>query len=376
MLIEMDSEQVSLSLLCPPQAFRVAYPAISLSLWSVRTKLEMRQSAGFILSRDWMRIVDTKVHSSSFPGHWCHGNEADYIAHLVSSWCVVHHYLNHMIVSPSITKQLDPHLFPKEPRWSNCLGSKPHFRGYPCSLWMLMHTTTLLTLPVKARSSLPPQHRIKTKEALHILSNFVKQFLSCESCRTHFSQMAQTLSNSGILHHGDAVLWLWEAHNTVNNRLKNDLSTDPVQPKALFPSYQTCPYCYTRAGQETGGGHYPSWDNTGFREGESMLHSPEENFRYYWNKTAVLLFLWNFYLVDRSDNTTSFEVLHAAWPERYRNSPIRVPRSANNDLEFNIYDIGFCLLAYLACGGLLAVLAYWLIVRRKKSFSRTLLPLR
>ena len=104
--------------------------------------------------------------------------------------------------------------------------------------------------------------------------------------------------------------------------------------------------------------------------------SPEENFRYYWNKTAVLLFLWNFYLVDRSDNTTSFEVLHAAWPERYRNSPIRVPRSANNDLEFNIYDIGFCLLAYLACGGLLAVLAHWLIVRRKKTFSRTLLPLR
>lgn len=241
---------------------------------------------------------------------------------------------------------------------------------------MLMHTTTLLTLPVKARSSLPPHHRIKTKEALHILSNFVKQFFSCETCRTHFSEMAQTLSDSGVLHHGDAVLWLWEAHNTVNKRLKDDLSTDPFQPKVLFPSHHMCPYCYTQVGQGTEGRNNPSWDNTGFREGESMLHSPEGNFRYSWNKTAVLLFLWNFYLVDRSDNTTSFEVLHAAWPERYQNRAIRVPQSANNDLEFNIYDIGFCLLAYLACGGLLAILAHWLVVRRRKTFLRTLLPLR
>lgn len=43
------------------QAFRNTYPAISLNLWTVRTRLELRQSSGFILNRDWMRILDTKV---------------------------------------------------------------------------------------------------------------------------------------------------------------------------------------------------------------------------------------------------------------------------------------------------------------------------
>jgi len=279
--------------------------------------------------------------------------------------------------------QLDPRLFPREPQWLNCLGSQPHLRGYPCGLWMLMHTVTLLTLPVKARSSLSSRHKVNTKEALHILSSFVKTFFSCETCRTHFSEMALTLADSDVLYNGDAVLWLWEAHNTVNNRLKNAPSTDPTQPKVLFPLHNMCPYCYTRVGQDAADhrdGSKPSWNNTAFSEGESLLHSPiaKRDIDFFWNRTAVLLFLWNFYCVNRSDHTAPFEILHAAWPqtfERDHDVP-KLPHIARNDLEFSIYDLGLCVLAYLVCGGLLAVLAHWLVVRKRVTFSRTLLPLR
>ena len=242
-----------------------------------------------------------------------------------------------------------------------------------------MHTVTILTLPVKARSSLSSRHKINTKEALHILSDFVKTFFSCESCRAHFSEMALTLADSGVLNNGDAVLWLWEAHNTVNNRLVNAVSTDPTQPKVLFPLHNMCPYCYAQVDPDHRGESKPFWNNTDFTEGESLLRSPaaKRNVNYLWNKTAVLLFLWNFYRVNKSDHTAPFEILHAAWPGAFVHDH-GVPKLlhiARNNLEFSVYDIGLCLLAYLACGVLLAALAHWLVVRRRLSFRRALLPL-
>ena len=38
-----------------------AYPAAVPSLTPLRVKLEVRLSAGFITSRDWVRLLDTKV---------------------------------------------------------------------------------------------------------------------------------------------------------------------------------------------------------------------------------------------------------------------------------------------------------------------------
>lgn len=37
--------------------------------------------------------------------------------------------------------------------WVGCQGSKPHFRGYPCSLWTLFHLLTVQASKYKARTA-------------------------------------------------------------------------------------------------------------------------------------------------------------------------------------------------------------------------------
>lgn len=40
------------------------------------------------------------------------------------------------------------------------------------------------------------------------------------------------------------IRFLNKVHNSVNKRLANDESTDPIHPKIQFPSQQQCPKCY------------------------------------------------------------------------------------------------------------------------------------
>jgi len=40
-----------------------------------------------------------------------------------------------------------------------------------------------------------------------------------------------------------AVVWLWMAHNAVNERLAGDETEDPEYPKIQFPSAENCPKC-------------------------------------------------------------------------------------------------------------------------------------
>lgn len=44
----------------------------------------------------------------------------------------------------------------------------------------------------------------------------------------------------------DAILWLWTAHNTVNKRLRKDVTEDPIFPKIKFPSAEMCLTCRRR----------------------------------------------------------------------------------------------------------------------------------
>lgn len=314
-------------------AFSLALPAAASNLQQVRIKLELKQQSGFILRRDWKRITDTK---------------------------------------------LDPLLFPVDNvEWVNCRGSQPHFRGYPCGLWMLLHTVTVLTLPTRPRFSILPQHRLQTKEALGVLTSFIEGFFSCEDCREHFTRMAQGVSDGALRYHGDAVLWLWEAHNAVNRRLSNAISSDPLHPKALFPRHTVCPYCYRQtataaaaAVAATGSSSLvePSWNNTRFENGKKLVPADLGNGHYYvWNKTAVFLYLCNFYQLNTSGPMT--ELLEAGWPQGARSTvDLRPPAK----LGFSGVDTGLCFTSYLLCVLTLATLTY-MVFRRK---CRRLLPSR
>lgn len=68
----------------------------------------------------------------------------------------------------------------------------------------------------------------------------------------------------------EAVLWLWAAHNEVNQRLAGDATEDPQFPKVQFPSASSCAQCRITAASAS-----------------------KENVDINWNKDAVLSFLKN-----------------------------------------------------------------------------------
>lgn len=290
-------------------------------------------------------------------------------------------------------------MFPRDLKWMNCRGSQSHYRGYPCALWTLSHTLTLLTLPItqhmpteQTTTSSTPTMTFRSKDALNIMSQFIRIFFSCEHCREHFTEMSRSLDAGHVLYDGDAVLWLWEAHNTVNRRLVRDISSDPLYPKSMFPSPKRCPYCYTyiatesdgRPGQHIMSKQEPNWSNTGFRtNAESLLirnitaPTNKKNVIYTWNRTAVLLYLLNFYNWNHTHTTTMThtQVLQAAWPKLFTKPrpPYRYS-GQQTELGLNHYDMGLCAIYYSFCITLLVAVGYWLIRRRLRYFNRFLHP--
>ncbi|GAB1597256.1 sulfhydryl oxidase 2-like [Argonauta hians] len=158
----------------------------------------------------------------------------------------------------------DPSL-PKEVIWVGCVGSKPQYRGYPCSLWTIFHA---LTVNAYLKNKDGPFSN--PTEVLSAISDYITEFFGCEECSRNFRKMSRNIS---MIHsHKESVLWLWEAHNKVNTRLHKDYSEDPMHPKIQFPSMKMCPECY-KPDKE---GH------------DSKLKN-------HWNRDAVFEFLLNFY---------------------------------------------------------------------------------
>ncbi|MEE6495828.1 hypothetical protein FKM82_002154 [Ascaphus truei] len=134
--------------------------------------------------------------------------------------------------------------------WVWCQGSKPQFRGYPCSLWTLFHLLTVQAAELE-REGL---RRSAPREVLLAMSGYVKYFFGCRECAQHFQSMAvESLFTVRSL--DQAITWLWDRHNRVNKRLAGAESDDPEFPKRQWPSSELCPLC-----QEGGAGQELSWD--------------------------------------------------------------------------------------------------------------------
>ncbi|KAB0353843.1 hypothetical protein FD755_023463 [Muntiacus reevesi] len=99
--------------------------------------------------------------------------------------------------------------------WVGCQGSEPHFRGFPCSLWILFHFLTVQAAQEGADHS---QETAKAQEVLQAIRGYVRFFFGCRECAGHFEQMAAgSMHRVGSLN--SAVLWFWSSHNKVNARL-------------------------------------------------------------------------------------------------------------------------------------------------------------
>lgn len=126
---------------------------------------------------------------------------------------------------------------PTKQEWMGCRGSKPNFRGYPCSLWTLFHTLTVEAYNRRNKTS-----TYNPLEVLTAMEGYIKYYFGCEQCSKHFQEMASTLAQD-VKEAANGVLWLWQAHNRVNTRLHGESSEDPQHPKVQFPPGELCFSC-------------------------------------------------------------------------------------------------------------------------------------
>lgn len=154
----------------------------------------------------------------------------------------------------------DQKVFSSPRQWLACKGSLPHTRGYPCGLWKMFHYLTVNA----AKDKFYKNPRI----ILDTMHGYIKNFFSCEDCKNHFLQMADRRQLIRVNDWDEGILWLWAAHNEVNNRLSGDETEDPAYPKIQFPSRERCTQCHNIQ------------DNT-------------------WNQKQVLLYLKEMYDSDK-----------------------------------------------------------------------------
>ncbi|KAJ0985733.1 hypothetical protein J5N97_004089 [Dioscorea zingiberensis] len=147
--------------------------------------------------------------------------------------------------------------------WIFCRGSKNDTRGFSCGLWVLLHSLSVRVGDGESHS------------AFTAICDFIHNFFVCDECRRHFYEMCSSIS-APLNTTRDLGLWLWRAHNKVNERLmkeEKDLKTaDPRFPKIIWPPKQLCPPCY----------HSPS------RKGLGDVHLE-------WNEDEVFRFLVKYY---------------------------------------------------------------------------------
>ncbi|XP_053326290.1 sulfhydryl oxidase 1-like [Spea bombifrons] len=134
-------------------------------------------------------------------------------------------------------------------RYVGCQGSKPQFRGFPCSLWTLFHVLTVQASEVATLGRIRPgkcSQNTFSYEVLLAMRGYVQHFFGCRECAQHFERMAQE-SMRNVRSLDEAIVWLWERHNRVNKRLAGAQSEDPAFPKVQWPTAALCPLCQSKA---------------------------------------------------------------------------------------------------------------------------------
>uniref|UniRef100_A0A1I7VXS8 Sulfhydryl oxidase n=1 Tax=Loa loa TaxID=7209 RepID=A0A1I7VXS8_LOALO len=130
--------------------------------------------------------------------------------------------------------------FPVGINWEHCAGSSPKFRGYTCGLWTLFHALTIQAYKNGLNDS-----KFVPITPLVAIRNWVNHFFGCQHCREHFLRMTtQTFRiESQVRKPEDVFMYLWQAHNIVNARLRGQNTEDPEFPKRQFPPDFLCDTC-------------------------------------------------------------------------------------------------------------------------------------
>lgn len=218
------------------------------------------------------------------------------------------------MINPYVTKH----------KWIGCQGSNSMFRQYPCGLWTLFHTLTV-------QASMKDLDTFNGVQVLETIAGYVKHFFGCTECSEHFMGMATTIKKN-VSSFDDAVLWLWSAHNQVNQRLAGDITEDPKFPKVLFPIKAHCKTCRNNVTNE-------------------------------WNKTEVLVFLKKMYSTVNNKQAPDDHK-----PQNILSAQQIVEENNFNDIfdeeEWKI-DVSTCMISYILSCSVLMILFYVLVVKKR-----------
>ena len=107
-------------------------------------------------------------------------------------------------------------LLPNREHYVACAGSKPIYRGFPCSKWQMWH----LLLCQVYRSGKEGEGM----KLLHTMRQYVINFFTCEHCRNHFEQATRNF-DSLKLSNEEAVIHLWVCDYLNKNNLNDILET-------------------------------------------------------------------------------------------------------------------------------------------------------
>lgn len=209
--------------------------------------------------------------------------------------------------------------------WIGCRGSKPQYRGYPCSLWTMFHTLTV--------NAVIHNQQLDSLEVLIAMLGYITYFFGCEDCSKHFQEMAAR-SMHEVSSPRESVLWLWRAHNEANKRLSGDPTEDPEHVKIQFPSHNTCPLCRNKD---------DSWNVD-----EVMNHLNQM-----YGKQNIS------YLGIKKENIPSD--IESVFAEQLLLNEVEKKQFGWN---FNIFDISLCVVLYAFSATILILICIKFVMRR------------
>lgn len=123
--------------------------------------------------------------------------------------------------------------------WISCYDSDRQYKGYTCSLWLLFHTLTVSEYKEKEYRS-----KLKPLAVLYSMRDYITQFLGCTVCSSNFAVETKSLESS-LVRKNSSVLWLWNTHNQVSQRLNNErIEGKKHLIDVIFPSPRSCPQCF------------------------------------------------------------------------------------------------------------------------------------
>ncbi|KAK6113525.1 Erv1 / Alr family protein [Brugia pahangi] len=137
---------------------------------------------------------------------------------------------------------------PSTTNYMACRGSKPHFRGFSCGIWTIIHAMSVQAYKVEQNN---PNFNANN-DLIEPFHQFIWHFFGCTECATHFHEGILRRNMSAVITPADGVMWLWMTHNIVNKYIASKASEDPVFPKQQFPPVSLCPECRKQDGEFDG----------------------------------------------------------------------------------------------------------------------------